>query len=85
VDSFNRRLKGDARPADLRSDPNFLSRIMVNFLRHAATYDRTRDVLTKAGDATEAGRIIKIRTLEAIAGRYPFLVKECARQAADAA
>ena len=85
VDSFNRRLKGDARPADLRSDPTFLSRIMVNFLRHAATYDRTRDVFTKAGDAAEAGRIIKIRTLEAIAGRYPFLVKECARQAADAA
>lgn len=84
VDSFNRRLKGNAPPADLRSDPQFLSRIMVNFLRHAATYDHTRNVFTKAGKATEAGRIIKIRTLEAIASRYPFLATECARQAADA-
>lgn len=86
VDSFNRRLNDGARPADLGSAPDFLSlsRIMVNFLRHAATYDRTRDVFTKAGEATEAGRIIKIRTLEAIADRYPFLINESARQAADA-
>ena len=84
VDSFNRRLKGEARQADLSSDPQFLSRIMVNFLRHAATYDHTRNVFTKAGQATEAGRIVKIRTLEAIAGRYPFLLNECARQAVGA-
>ena len=57
---------------------------MVNFLRHAATYDHTRNIFTNAGDATQAGRIVKIRTLEAIAGRYPFLASECARQAVDA-
>lgn len=98
IDSYNARQDArwayrhnapDYEPASPQSDPDFLDRIQVNFLRHECTrYD---------GDLYEAwrfarGRIgangirehlyhtIKNRTLDAIAEAYPHLVSECRRQ-----
>ncbi len=84
VAHYNERRSPGSRPAALTSNPQFLARITVNYLRHAAsTYDHTRNVLTRHGDADTAGKTVKLRTLQAIAAAYPWLAGECARQNAE--
>lgn len=68
-------------PASPDSDPAFLARITVNYLRHQGTsYERQLEQLFgKVG--ADAGRArVKKRVLEAIAEAYPHLASECARQ-----
>lgn len=81
---YNQR-NPDKRPADLVSDPNFLERITVNYLRHVCShYDACRDFLRGIADPatrTQAGAIIKGRQLADIARKYPVLADEARRQA----
>lgn len=92
VEHYNRRLlaqmdrtqEWDKRPAALDSEPAFLERISVNYLRHAGTpYDAVLRRLERMG---ERGRAlvpaVKRRVLEAIAAVFPELAEECERQAA---
>lgn len=68
--------------ASVNDDPSFLARIMVNFLRHEATsYDAVVDRLSGRAGRSEAYRVAKQRVLTAIGSRYPYLRKECERQA----
>lgn len=64
-------------------DEKFLHRIAVNFLRHARTdYDNVL-VFRRTGSngpAAAYNREVKLQVLNAIAGRYPELSAECARQ-----
>lgn len=79
----------DKRPADPESastDPAFVARICVNYLRHALSdYDANRDAIRRLTQEPaardEVGAIIKARTLVAIAETYPQLRAEARRQA----
>lgn len=78
--------KRPADPVSAGTDPEFVARICVNYLRHALSdYDANRDAirrLTPDGDAQdEVGAIVKARTLAAIAQTYPQLGEEARRQA----
>ncbi len=65
------------------SDPRFLSRIAVNFIRHRLTsYDATFEVIANRIGVREATRIIRQRVFEAIAKSYPQYYHECRDQAA---
>lgn len=81
---YNQR-NPEKRPADLVSDPHFLERITVNYLRHVCShYDATRDFLRGIADPAtrnQAGAIIKGRQLADIARKYPVLADEARRQA----
>ena len=71
-------------PATPASDPAFLVRIMVNFLRHElSSYEVQLDgLLGKVGRAA-AGQVIRGRVYGAIGEAYPYLAGECARQLRD--
>lgn len=83
ITNYNEQLPFGARAAHMRSGDAFLSRITVNYLRHATRYDNSRNVIRGSAAAEQAGNIIKRRTLAAIAENYPALSQECARQAND--
>lgn len=75
----------DARPArdaTADSDPAFLARIEVNYLRHSAsTYDAQLQKANRFGErGRELARAVKSRVLQVIAEVYPELSAECARQ-----
>lgn len=81
---YNRR-NPDRRPASLDSDPEFICRLSVNYLRHQhSSYDSTRNFLrgiaTKE-DQAFVGAIIKGRVLRQIAVSYPMLRGEARNQA----
>lgn len=81
---YNQR-NPDKPPATPQSNPQFLERITVNYLRHiCSNYDQCRDFLrgiTDPATRAEAGAIIKGRQLSAIAVAYPALAAEAKRQA----
>lgn len=83
IGHYNRRNPGKA--ASLDSDPQFVARIAVNFLRHRhSSYDSTRNALRAVAtedDRAFVGAIIKGRVLRAIARTYPMLAEEAGRQA----
>lgn len=63
------------------SDPLFLNRICVNYLRHnCAVYDETLDGLFRKVGKWNAYVVLKERILEAIANQYSWLKDECERQ-----
>lgn len=67
-----------ATPSD---DPAFLTRITVNYLRHAcSSYEEHLEDLFGQIGATEGRPLLKQRVLTAIAHQYPDLVQECRRQ-----
>lgn len=67
------------------SDPEFLYRIAVNFLRHECThYERWLVDVTSQVGADAARLEIKLRVLEEIARHYPELAAECDSQASTA-
>lgn len=71
----------DAWEATPQSDPEFLDRIMVNFLRHELTaYEAELAALYGKIGRADAGPVIRNRVLDAIAGAYPGLAGECSRQ-----
>ena len=80
IDSYNRRSLGDAF-ASHASDPAFLDRITVNFIRHELTeYDVALwEVAGKTGIACAVAEIRR-RVYSAIAQAYPALSEECERQ-----
>jgi hypothetical protein len=63
------------------SDPLFLDRITVNYLRHELTSydDRLQDLYRKVGHDEGVG-LVKKKVLDAIAVAYPHLAAECTRQ-----
>lgn len=90
VDHYNRRLmeqqdrRGEygGRPAALDSDPRFLARISVNYLRHVETrYEEQLARLDRLGHRGEGvAQAVKHRALEAIRATYPELATECDQQ-----
>jgi hypothetical protein len=70
-------------PATPDSDPRFLERITVNYLRHELSgYEgRLAGLFRKVGRA-EAEAVIRERVYGAISEAYPELAAECARQLA---
>jgi hypothetical protein len=67
--------------ASSSSDPEFLDRICVNYLRHVLTeYEARLNEISGQVGAAEAYCDIKEEALWAIADAYPFLAAECRRQ-----
>ena len=77
------RRSGDDRSADKDSNPAFLERIMVNYIRHELTeYDRTLETtIGKVGRYSVIPEITN-RVFTQIAETYPELADECRRQLA---
>lgn len=69
------------REASESSDPAFLRRITVNFVRHAETgYEQhLNDTFGKVGTGVAYGRL-KAKILDAIGAKWPELRDECERQ-----
>lgn len=74
----------DYTPATKDSDPEFLNRICVNYLRHnASTYEaKLKSIFGKAGKS-EALDIIRTKIYEKIAEFYDYLGAECKRQLSE--
>ena len=71
----------DWEPAAADSDPEFLDRITVNFLRHeCTTYDSLVNNLKGLVGKDRAYVLLRNRTLDAIAEVYPDLEWECEKQ-----
>ena len=69
------------RNADENSDPAFLERITVNYLRHEQTsYDNLWGKLVGRVGRQEAHELLRERILDEIANKYPDLAVECGRQ-----
>jgi hypothetical protein len=72
----------DFRGASHDSDPAFLERIQVNYVRHKLTsYDRALYEACGQPGAYDARDLITEKVLRAIAATYPGLAAECRRQA----
>jgi hypothetical protein len=78
-----RRSVDDDRSADKDSNPAFLKRIMVNYIRHELTeYDRTLETtIGKVGRYSVIPELMN-RVFTQIADTYPELADECRRQLA---
>ena len=63
------------------SDPKFLERITVNYLRHRLScYEEALDKITGKVGAAKAYLAVKDKVLDAISDTYPDLDDECIRQ-----
>lgn len=76
---------GDFLEASEDSDPAFLARITVNYLRHQASgyesaLERAAEEVAGSTGAREFQPHIRERVLDALASTYPGLAAECARQ-----
>lgn len=73
---------GDAwEPATERSDPDFLERITVNYIRHHLTsYDSHLEQVVGQIGVHQAGKVIRRRIYDEIAKEYPEYAAECQRQ-----
>lgn len=86
IDHYNRRgprEDDDGRwmPASTTSDPVFLARITVNYVRHQrTTYDRDLDSFWAKQGVRGASQVLRRRVYQHIAARWPALAEECARQ-----
>ena len=80
-ESYNERnWERDCYASD-NSDPAFLDRMCVNYLRHNMThYENLLDVTAGKVGAGDAYCEIKGKVLDAIATAYPYLASECIRQ-----
>lgn len=83
IESYNsapRRGRDDFR-ADKDSDPEFLMRIQVNYIRHELTrYDLVLVETAGKIGAVEARRRIREKVYDAIGEAYPQFGDECRRQ-----
>lgn len=71
----------DYEPADRNSDPAFLERITVNYIRHHLTeYDDHLEELAGRIGVHEATKTIRRRIYAEIASVYPEYAEECKRQ-----
>lgn len=73
---------GDAwEPATERSEPDFLERITVNYIRHHLTsYDTYLEQVVGQVGVRQAGKVIRRRIYDEIAKAYPEYAEECQRQ-----
>lgn len=83
--SYNDRLAritdGLCEHASRGSDPEFVARLCVNYLRHECTeYEDHLDATMGRVGARQAYPLIKCKTLAEISSKYPWLADECARQ-----
>jgi hypothetical protein len=78
--NYNSMSRGDGGASE-HSDPAFLERICVNFLRHCLTkYEvHLQEIAGKVG-ARDAYLDIKVKVLEAIADEYDWLRDQCWQQ-----
>jgi hypothetical protein len=89
-DAYNRRqwdVRADAdwdwALASENSDPAFLERIAVNYLRHELTdYESHLDAIAGRTGVRDGERLVRARVYDAIASAYPDLAAECRRQLA---
>jgi hypothetical protein len=79
-ENYNANRRGDSVASE-HSDPMFLERICVNYLRHCLTQYESHlgEIAGKVG-THDAYLDIKTNVLEAIAAEYPWLSDECRRQ-----
>ena len=71
----------DYREADLDSDPAFLNRITVNFLRHKLTpYERELEAIARKVGIGAVYLALRVKVFAAIVAVYPWLKDECCRQ-----
>lgn len=71
----------DYERANEQSDPAFLERITVNYIRHELTaYDTHLEELAGRVGISEAETVIRRRVFGAIAAWYPEYAEECKRQ-----
>ena len=75
------RERWDAQEATPASNPSFLERISVNYLRHRlSAYEQELARLFGKVGVREAYLEVNDQVYEAIATTYPTLAAECARQ-----
>jgi hypothetical protein len=85
IHSFNARAweRGRIGDAGEHSDPEFLERITVNFIRHELTcYDEALWETAGRVGCWEARSLIRAQVYAAIAKAYPALARECTQQLA---
>lgn len=84
IDAYNDRNYHRGEPVSRHSDPVFLDRICVNFIRHELTgYDQALwEVAGKTGKSI-AVAAIRQKVYGAIAKAYPVFLDECSRQIRD--
>jgi len=71
----------DYEKADAQSDPAFLSRITVNYIRHSLTaYDKHLQEVAGRIGLSQAIGTIRRRVYAAISATYPEYAEECQRQ-----
>lgn len=71
----------DCECASKHSDPIFLNRICVNYLRHElTTYDDIIDSIKGHVGKDKAYALLKAKVLDVIAAAYPWLSDECESQ-----
>ena len=71
----------DHEKADAQSDPAFLSRITVNYIRHSLTaYNKYLQEVAGRIGVSQAIVIIRRRVYAAIRATYPEYAEECQRQ-----
>lgn len=72
---------GMARPISLKTDPETVARLVVNYLRHQSTpYEDLVDDAKQFRLHVEVYELLQGRILDAIAQTYPDLASECQRQ-----
>ena len=81
--AYNARNFASDRLAESVSDPQFLDRICVNFIRHELTrYDYALEKTAGKTGKTQAIDAIRVKIFEAISSVYPEFDCECKRQLA---
>ena len=84
IEHYNNRqieMENYGNVATKNSDPEFLKRISVNFLRHCcSSYEYELDKIYGKIGRAEAYIIIKNKILDTIANNYNYLAKEAYRQ-----
>ena len=84
IDSYNTFHWDSDQPASPASDPSFLDRICVNFIRHELTdYDASLEEVAGRTGVQEAVWAIRDRIFDAITAAYPTFAEECQRQKAS--
>lgn len=85
IEAYNDRLlhteRFEVEPASETSDPAFLERITVNFIRHQlTTYDEKLEEVAGRVGVQDAVRAIRRKVFATITAAYPDLEQECYRQ-----
>lgn len=81
LNSNNTRNRDYAVPASVDSDPEFLERIQVNYIRHNLTrYDEKLMKVAGRIGVNDAVQLIRWKVYDAIADSYPDFFSECQRQ-----